>query len=123
MNHMIPRMPHACGVAAAIVVAFGGLGSPTRAVAAAPSGTPSGGTGRFPDPPRIAGPIYKPAPAGDALIRKLGSNNLVFIERYAFQSDHFYTDFINGCKRFGGNLCTLDLNRAAESTLQHSIVP
>ena len=85
-------------VAAAILVAFGG-------------------SGRFPDAPRIAGPVYKPALASDQLIRKLGSDKLVFIERYAFQADHFYTDFINGCKRFGGNLCTLDLQTGEASAL------
>ena len=80
MHHVIPKMLDACGcgVAAAILVAFGGLAPATRAVADVPPGT-AGGAGRFPNPPRIAGPVHKPALAGDALIRKLGSNKLVFI--------------------------------------------
>ena len=91
---LIPKLLEACGgrVAAAILVAFGGLAPATRAVADVPPGTAGRGTGRFPDPPRMAGPVYKPALAGDELIRKLGSNKLVFIERYTFQSNHFYTD-------------------------------
>ena len=114
MNQMIQKIPYAygCGVAAAILVAFGGLAASSRVQAAAPPGT-----GRFPDPPSIAGPIYKPALAGEELMRKTGSNKLVFIMRYAFQSNHFYTDFINGCTRFGGNLCTLDLKTGKTSAL------
>jgi hypothetical protein len=34
---------------------------------------------------------------------------LLFLKRYTFQSSHFYTDFIDGCVEFGGNLCVLDL--------------
>ena len=116
MNHMIPEKHHASGVAAAILVAFGGFAVSSQAQAARPPGN-TGGIGRFPDPPTIAGPIYKPAPASDELIRKTKSDKLVFIERYAFQSNHFYTDFINGCTRFGGNLCTLDLKTGKTSAL------
>jgi len=36
-------------------------------------------------------------------------DKLVFIKRYTYHSSHFYTDFIDGCSRFGGNLCILDL--------------
>ena len=71
MNHVIPKMLHGCGVAAAILVAFGGLAASSQAEAARPPGT-AGGTGRFPDPPRIAGPVYKPALASDQLIRQAG---------------------------------------------------
>lgn len=114
MNHMIPKMHHvrSCRVAAAVLVAFGGLAASSRVMADA---TP--GTGRFPDPPRLPGPIYKPALASDELIRKTRSDKLVFIERYAFQSNHFYTDFINGCTRFGGYLCILDLKTGKTSAL------
>ncbi|MHC4133325.1 MAG: hypothetical protein ACYSR3_15280, partial [Planctomycetota bacterium] len=36
-------------------------------------------------------------------------DKLVFVKRYTFQSSHFYTDFIDGCVNFGGDLCILDL--------------
>ena len=36
-------------------------------------------------------------------------DQLVFIKRYTYQSSHFYTDFIDGCHEFGGQLCILDL--------------
>ncbi|MDP6634979.1 MAG: hypothetical protein QGG42_08790, partial [Phycisphaerae bacterium] len=34
---------------------------------------------------------------------------LLFIKRQTYHSSHFYTDFIDGCTRYGGNLCVLDL--------------
>jgi len=34
---------------------------------------------------------------------------LLFVKRFKYQSNHYYTDFINGCSKFGGNLCILDL--------------
>jgi len=36
-------------------------------------------------------------------------DKLVFVKRQTYHSSHFYTDFIDGCGRFGGNLCILDL--------------
>ena len=39
----------------------------------------------------------------------LDFDKLVFVRRYTYQSSHYYTDFIDGCKLFGGNLCILDL--------------
>ena len=36
-------------------------------------------------------------------------DKLLFVRRYTFQSTHFYTDFIDGCARYGGNLSVLDL--------------
>jgi hypothetical protein len=36
-------------------------------------------------------------------------DKIVFVKRYTFQSSHFYTDFIDGCEEFGGNLCILSL--------------
>ncbi|MHC4266317.1 MAG: hypothetical protein ACYSUK_10350, partial [Planctomycetota bacterium] len=49
------------------------------------------------------------ADARDFLINS-GIDKLLFVKRYTFQSSHFYTDFIDGCVNFGGNLCILDLN-------------
>ena len=39
----------------------------------------------------------------------LGVEKLLFVKRQTYQSNHYYTDFINGCRYFGGNLCTLSL--------------
>ncbi len=39
----------------------------------------------------------------------VGSDSVLFLKRFPFQSDHYYTDHINGCRYYGGNLCSLDL--------------
>jgi len=39
----------------------------------------------------------------------LDFDELLFAKRYTYQSSHYYTDFIDGCKHFGGNLCVLSL--------------
>ncbi len=36
-------------------------------------------------------------------------DKLLFVKRYTYQSTHYYTDYIDGCEHFGGNLCTLSL--------------
>lgn len=36
-------------------------------------------------------------------------DKLLFVKRQTYHSSHFYTDFIDGCTRYGGNLCVLDL--------------
>lgn len=41
--------------------------------------------------------------------RLITFDKLVFVKRQTFHSSHFYTDFIDGCSRFGGNLSVLDL--------------
>ena len=54
----------------------------------------------------------------DVLLSKnplIDFDKLLFIKRYTFQSSHFYTDFIDGCANYGGNLCVLDL-KTGEST-------
>ncbi len=51
-------------------------------------------------------------PAGVQLLKKHPAcdfTRLLFIKRYTYQSSHFYTDFIDGCVKYGGNLCVLDL--------------
>ena len=48
----------------------------------------------------------------DALIKGnplMDFEKLLFVKRFKYQSNHYYTDFINGCSKFGGNLCVLDL--------------
>jgi len=49
-----------------------------------------------------------------ATIRKLREilpdvEEILFVRRYTMQSSHYYTDFIDGCRHFGGNLCVLSL--------------
>jgi hypothetical protein len=39
----------------------------------------------------------------------LQCEELLFVRRYTYQSSHYYTDFIDGCLHFGGNLCALSL--------------
>ncbi|NQU24450.1 MAG: hypothetical protein HQ567_24475, partial [Candidatus Nealsonbacteria bacterium] len=39
----------------------------------------------------------------------LDFDELLFIRRYTYQANHYYTDYINGCKKFGGNLCVLSM--------------
>jgi len=41
--------------------------------------------------------------------RLIDFDRLVFIRRQTYHSSHFYTDFIDGVGRYGGNLCILDL--------------
>ncbi len=48
----------------------------------------------------------------EALVLKhplLECGKLLFIRRYTYQSSHYYTDYIDGCRHFGGNLCVLSL--------------
>ena len=40
---------------------------------------------------------------------ELKFDKLVFIKRQTYHSSHFYTDFIDGCTRYGGNLCVLEI--------------
>jgi len=65
----------------------------------------------FPAPVDLAGPIDADIAATRVQLRRLlpGVESLLFVKRYTFQSSHYYTDFIDGCKRFGGNLCLVSL--------------
>ena len=51
-------------------------------------------------------PSYTKSLMSDELI---SFDKIIFIKRQTYHSSHFYTDFIDGCSRFGGNLCVLDL--------------
>ena len=44
--------------------------------------------------------------ASDAMA---GFDKLLFIQRQTYHSSHFYTDFIDDCGRYGGNLCVRNL--------------
>ncbi len=39
----------------------------------------------------------------------LDFDSLLFVRRPTYQSSHYYTDFIDGCVHYGGNLCVLSL--------------
>ena len=52
---------------------------------------------------------------------RLGTDKLVFVKRETFHSSHFYTDFIDGCSRFGGNLCILNLRTGEVTDLAGSM--
>lgn len=47
----------------------------------------------------------------------VGSTSLLFLKRYSFQSNHYYTDYVNGCRYYGGNICLLDLRTQKVSEL------
>jgi len=61
-------------------------------------------------PPAVAKTyqVKIPQDAKDKLAQ-FGVEKLLFVKRYTFQSTHFYTDFIDGCVKFGGNICVLSL--------------
>jgi len=65
----------------------------------------------FPEPPEVVLAIDEDTAAARAKLRRLlpGVEHVLFVRRYTFQSSHYYTDFIDGCRRFGGNLCLLSL--------------
>jgi hypothetical protein len=48
-------------------------------------------------------------------------DKLVFIKRKTFQSNHYYTDYINGSRYFGGALCLLDLQTGKVTELAPSL--
>ncbi|MHC4181177.1 MAG: hypothetical protein ACYSWU_27075, partial [Planctomycetota bacterium] len=72
---------------------------------------------------KLAGELAEPAAAdqllreterlrNDALLKNhplLKFDKLLFVKRYTYQSTHYYTDYIDGCEHFGGNLCVLSL--------------
>ncbi len=48
-------------------------------------------------------------------------NEIVFVKRDTYQSNHYYTDHINGCKFFGGNICVLSLKDGSTRELVPSM--
>ncbi len=71
--------------------------------------------------------ISEDTAATRAKLRRLlpGVEKILFVRRYTLQSSHYYTDFIDGCHKFGGNLCVLSLTdgtiREIASELSHGI--
>ena len=51
----------------------------------------------------------------------LGFDELVFIKRLTYDSNHYYTEYINGSWKPGGNLCALDLRTGAVRELCPSL--
>ncbi|MCY3023162.1 MAG: hypothetical protein NTW87_29650 [Planctomycetota bacterium] len=47
----------------------------------------------------------------------LDFGKLLFIKRKTYQSSHYYTDYIDGCKFYGGNICALDLKTRSVTDL------
>jgi hypothetical protein len=35
------------------------------------------------------------------------TDKILFVKRFTYQSSHYYTDYIDGCRDYGGNLCVL----------------
>ncbi|MCX6344093.1 MAG: hypothetical protein NT018_03335 [Armatimonadetes bacterium] len=46
---------------------------------------------------------------------------LVFVRRFNYTSSHYYTDYIDGCGKYGGNLCTLSLKDGKVTELVPSL--
>lgn len=81
-------------------------------------------TAPVPDRPlMMEGSVPFPAPetfnpqAAQTLIRDYGIERLAFIRRATFQSSHYYTDFIDGSRFFGTDLCVLDLKTGQVTSL------
>ena len=62
--------------------------------------------------------VAKALVSGNAL---MDFDKLLFVKRYTFQSTHFYTDFIDGCVEFGGNICLLSLKDGTVTELVPSM--
>ncbi|MCX6901094.1 MAG: hypothetical protein NT105_20665 [Verrucomicrobia bacterium] len=43
------------------------------------------------------------------LAEKIGCDKILFVKRFTYNSNHYYTEFINSTWQPGGNLCILDL--------------
>ncbi|MCD6392988.1 MAG: hypothetical protein J7M40_05725 [Planctomycetes bacterium] len=71
--------------------------------------------------------ISEDTAATRAKLRRLlpGVEEILFVRRYTMQSSHYYTEFIDGCRNFGGNLGVLSLAdgtiREIASKLSHGI--
>jgi len=60
----------------------------------------------------------------DALVANnplMNFDELLFVKRFKYQSNHYYTDFINGCRKFGGSLCKVDLKTGRQTDLAASL--
>ena len=64
----------------------------------------------------VSADVFNPKPA-KRLVEQYNIDKLVFVKRATFQSSHYYTDFIDGCKFFGTDLCVLDLKSGNVTSL------
>jgi len=71
---------------------------------------------KIPDPELIKPGRLKIVSPSQAL-KSFGFNKLLFVKRYTYTSNHYYTEFINGEWHPGGNLCLLDLKNGAVTEL------
>jgi len=75
----------------------------------------------------LGGPINEDMVATREKLKRLlpGVDEILFVRRFTLQSSHYYTDFIDGCRNFGGNLCVLSLRdgsiRELATKLSHGI--
>ena len=60
-------------------------------------------------------------PDAASLFDSLDFDKLLFVRRYTFQSSHYYTDFIDGCRKFGGNISILSLKDGSVTDLVPSM--
>jgi hypothetical protein len=61
------------------------------------------------------------SPSALKLLADAGVEKLLFVKRYTYQSSHYYTDFIDGCENFGGNICILSLKDGTVTELVPSL--
>ncbi|MDR3229436.1 MAG: hypothetical protein LBT53_08530 [Puniceicoccales bacterium] len=67
---------------------------------------------------------YSPSPAEKAAWDKLiarGVEKIVFVKRFTYNGNHYYTEFLNSRWMPGGNLCLLDLKAATVTALVPSL--
>jgi hypothetical protein len=57
----------------------------------------------------LAARAATPDPAAVAELRATGVEQLVFVKRFTYSANHYYTEYINSAWTPGGNLCVLDL--------------
>jgi len=60
----------------------------------------------------------------EALVERnphLAFDKLLFVRRKTYQASHYYTEYIDGCKHFGGNVCILDLKTLKTTDLAPSL--
>ena len=50
-----------------------------------------------------------------------GVDEILFVSRLTMQSSHYYSDFIDGCRDYGGNLCVLSLKDGSVRQLAPSL--
>jgi hypothetical protein len=68
--------------------------------------------------------IYTPGTEEKAAWERLraeGIDRLAFVKRYTYNSNHYYTEYLNSSWMPGGNICTIDLNSGEVRELAPSL--